>query len=103
MHTYKIHARPRNSGGGWNLKLYEDFQEAGGGAYPVRQEDPHVGMEWWNGLSETRRAHWLIMAASAMPAAARHAYLLVAAYNDAMDEGESWRRVPDASEVCCGR
>jgi hypothetical protein len=56
MHTYKIHARPRNSGGGWNLKLYEDFQDAGGGAYPVRQEDPHVGMEWWNGLSETRRA-----------------------------------------------
>lgn len=47
-------------------------------------------MEWWNGLSETRRAHWLVMAASAMPAAARHAYLLAEAYNDAMDEGESW-------------
>jgi len=47
-------------------------------------------MEWWNGLPETRRAHWLVMAASAMPAAARHTYLLAEAYNDAMGEGESW-------------
>jgi hypothetical protein len=31
-----------------------------------------------------------MMAASAMPAAARHAYLLAKAYNDAFEEGESW-------------
>ena len=30
------------------------------------------------------------MAASAMPAVARHAYLLADAYNDAMGKGESW-------------
>lgn len=90
MRTYKIHARPRNLGGGWNLKLYEDNQEADCAAYPVQQEDPHVGIEWWNGLHETRRAHWLMVAASAKPAAARHAYLLVEAYNDAKGKGESW-------------
>ena len=31
-----------------------------------------------------------MMAVSAMPSAARHAYLLADAYNDAMSEGESW-------------
>jgi len=31
-----------------------------------------------------------MMAASAMPAAARHAYLMAEAYNDAFDEGEAW-------------
>ena len=88
--TYKIQPRLADLGGGWHLKLYENNQEAGGGVYPIREEDPHVGMEWWNRLPETRRAHWLVMAASAMPAAARHAYLLAEAYNDAMSEGESW-------------
>jgi hypothetical protein len=44
-------------------------------------------VEWTPG---TRRGHWLVMAASAMPSAARRAYLLVEAYNDAMGEGESW-------------
>lgn len=88
--TYKIQPRPTDLGGGWNLKLYEDDQEAGGGAYPVQAEDPHAGMDWWNGLPEEQRAHWLVMAASAMPAAARHAYLLAEAYNEAMGEGESW-------------
>ena len=92
--TYKIQPRPDNLEGGWNLKLYEANQEAGGGAYPVRREDPHVGMEWWNGLPETRRAHWLMMAASAMPTAARHTFLLVEAYNDAMSEGETWSTCP---------
>jgi len=38
-------------------------------------------VEW---ALETRRAHWLMMAASAMPTAAHHAYLLAEAYNDAM-------------------
>ena len=69
MRTYKIHILPLNSGSGWNLKPYKDNQEAGSGAYPVRREDPHVGMEWWNALPETRRAHWLMMASSAVPTA----------------------------------
>lgn len=34
------------SGRGWHLKLYENNQEAGGGVYPIRKEDSHVGMEW---------------------------------------------------------
>jgi len=88
--TYKIESRHADLGGGWNLKLYEDGQEAGGGAFPIQEDDPHAGMAWWNGLPEGRRAHWLTMAASAVPAAARRAYLLAEAYNDAMSEGESW-------------
>jgi hypothetical protein len=90
LRTYKIHPRPADLGGGWNLKLYEDDQEAGSGVYLAREEDSHVGGEWWNGLPDTQQWHWLMMAASSMPAAARNAYLLAEAYNDAMDEGESW-------------
>lgn len=88
--SYEISPRPQDLGGGWNLKLYENGQEAGGGAFPVPADDPHEGIAWWNALSEERRSHWLMMAASAMPAAARHAFLVAEAYNDALDEGESW-------------
>lgn len=88
--SYEIQPRPDDLGGGWNLKLLEDGQDAGGGIFPVPQEHPEEGMAWWNALPESRRAHWITMAASAMPAAARHAYLLAEAYNDAFDQGESW-------------
>ena len=90
IRTYKIQPRPADLGGGWSLKLFEDGQESGGGAFPLQEEEPRAGMDWWNSLSEERRAHWLMMAASAVPAAASHAYLLAEAYNDALDEGESW-------------
>lgn len=89
-YSYEITPRPAELGGGWKLTLLQDDQEAGGGVFPIPQEDPQAGMDWWNGLAEEQRAHWLMMAASAMPAAARHAYLLAEAYNDAQDEAESW-------------
>jgi hypothetical protein len=54
--TYEIHSRPDHLGGGWNLKLLEDGQEAGGGAFPAPRDDPHDGMAWWNALTEERRA-----------------------------------------------
>lgn len=88
--TYEIRPRPADLGGGWKLTLLENGQEAGGGVFAVPEDDLHQGMSWWNALTEERRAHWLMMAASAMPAAARHAYLLAEAYNDAFEEGESW-------------
>jgi len=88
--SYELRPRPDDLGGGWKLILLEDGIEAGGGVFRVPEEDPQVGMAWWNTMSEGRRVHWLMMAASAMPAAARHAYLLAEAYNDAFDEGESW-------------
>jgi len=88
--SYEIHSRPAHLGSGWNLKLVENGQEAGGGAFPVEEEDAAVGMAWWNGLTEEKRRHWLMMAASAIPAAARHACLLAKAYNDALDEAEAW-------------
>jgi hypothetical protein len=65
--TYTIRPRPANLGGGWNLKLYEDGQEAGGGVYPVQAADPRAGID-----------------------AERNAHLLADAYNDAMGDGESW-------------
>jgi hypothetical protein len=88
--SYEIQPRPDDLGGGLNLKLIEDEQASGGGVFPVKEDAAHEGMEWWNALSEAPRAHWLMMAASAMPAAARHAYLLAEAYNDAFNEGELW-------------
>jgi len=47
-------------------------------------------MAWRNALSEEQRAYWLMMAASAIPAAARHAILLAEAYSDAQEAGEAW-------------
>lgn len=95
MRSYDITPRPAHLGGGWKLTLTQDGEEAGGGVFPVEQEDPQVGIDWWNGMTEDQRAHWLMMAASAMPAAARHAYLLAEAYADARDEGETWSGVND--------
>jgi hypothetical protein len=88
--TYEILPRPEHLGGGWKLTLIEDGEEAGGGVFPVPEDDPQAGIAWWNTMREEQRAHWLMMAASAMPAAARHAYLLAEAYNDAYDQAESW-------------
>jgi len=89
-YSYEIKPRPAELGGGWKLTLLEDGQEAGGGVFPVLEDNPQAGMNWWNSLSEEQRAHWLMMAASAMPAAARHAFLLAEAYNDAQDEADVW-------------
>ena len=88
--SYEITPRPANLGGGWKLTLREDGQEAGGGVFPVPEENPQVGMEWWNSLPVEERSYWLVRAASAMPAAAHHAYLLAEAYNDAVATGEDW-------------
>jgi len=41
--TYEIHPRPADIGGGWQLTLLEDGQEAGGGVFPVPEDDPHQG------------------------------------------------------------
>lgn len=89
-YSYEIKPRPVELSAGWKLTLLEDGQEVGGGVFPVSEEDPKTGIDWWNGLTEERRTHWLMMAASAMPAAARHAYLLAEAYNDAQDEADDW-------------
>lgn len=88
--TYEIRPHPDESGGGWKLILLEDGLEAGDKIFQIPQEDPHDVIVWWNGLTGKRRTHWLMMAASAIPSAARHAYLLAQAYNDALEEAESW-------------
>ncbi len=47
-------------------------------------------MTWWNECSEQERAHWLIIAASARPADAYHAYQLAEAYADAEATAYEW-------------
>ena len=88
-HSYEINPRPVELGGGWQLRLLENEEEAGGGIFPVL-DDPQAGMSWWNALSEVGRAHWLLMAASARPADAYHAYLLAEAYADAKATAHDW-------------
>lgn len=48
--------RVKGTKGGWKLTLIEDGQEAGGGVFPVPEDDPHDGIAWWNALAEERRA-----------------------------------------------
>lgn len=38
--SYDITPRPAHLGGGWKLTFYQDGQEAGGGVFPVSQDDP---------------------------------------------------------------
>ena len=87
---FEIVPRPAALGGGWKLTLLEDGQEAGGGVFPVPEESPEVGMDWWNSLEGKNRGYWMVMASSAVPADARHAYLLAEAYEDARQQGQNW-------------
>jgi hypothetical protein len=88
-HSYEINPRPVELGGGWRLRLLEDGEEAGGGVFPVMAE-PNAGMTWWNECSEQERSHWVMMAASARPADAYHAYQLAEAYADAESTAYKW-------------
>jgi len=47
-------------------------------------------MNWWNSCSEQERGHWLMMAASAQPADAYHAFLLAETYADAEATAYEW-------------
>ena len=89
---YEVVPRPAALGGGWKLTLLEDGQEAGGGVFPVPEDSPKAGMDWWNSLPGKDRGYWMLRAASARPADARHAYLLAEAYSEAVEEAESWVR-----------
>jgi hypothetical protein len=89
-YSYRIKALSMEKRSGWKLMFLENAREVGSDVFPVHEEDPQAGIAWWNSLSDERRAHWLMMAASAMPAAARHAYLLAEAYNNAQDAADAW-------------
>lgn len=89
-YSFEIKPRPTELGGGWKLTLLQDGQEAGGGVFPVPEDDAQPGIDWWNGCSEQERAHWLMMAASARPADAYHAFMLAEAYADAESTANEW-------------
>lgn len=88
-HSYQIEPRPVELGGGWRLQLLEDEEEVGGGVFSI-EANPEAGITWWNECSELERAHWVIMAASAQPADAYHAYLLAETYADAKNTASQW-------------
>lgn len=90
--TYRYELKPRDPslGGGWNLKLYADDEEAGGGVYPV-EVDPDAGIEWWNALDEDSRREWMREAGDTGRAVdAYTAYLTQLAREDAEEQGEWW-------------
>jgi len=60
----EMQSRP---GRGWNFTLFEDGQPAGGGIFPLPQEEFSVGMTWWNSMMKDARTNWLVMTASAAP------------------------------------
>jgi hypothetical protein len=89
---FEIVPRPAALGGGWKLTLLHDDEEVGGGVFPIPEESPEPGIAWWNSMTHENRSYWQMMAASAIPADARRAYLLAEAYADARQEGKSWVR-----------
>jgi hypothetical protein len=90
-YSYEIEPRPSNLGGGWHLRLLEDGTEIGGGVFPADADaDPQAGIDWWNGITEDERAHWLVKASSARPRDAWDAYLQQCAHDDALNEAMSW-------------
>ncbi|WP_244221238.1 hypothetical protein [Paraburkholderia aromaticivorans] len=52
--------------------------------------DPQAGIDWWNGITEAERAHWLAKASSARPRDAWGAHLQQSAHDDALNEAMSW-------------
>lgn len=58
-YLYEIDPRPAELGG-WKLRLLEDGEEVGGGVFPADPNTDHrSGMDWWNGLEEIDRQHWM--------------------------------------------
>jgi hypothetical protein len=53
-----------------------------------------AGMDWWNGITESERGHWLAKADSARPHDAWDAYLQQSAHDDALNDAMSWLESP---------
>lgn len=94
--TYRYELKPRapELGGGWNLKLYVDNEEAGGGVYPLvpdPETNPEKGIEWWNGMEEANRREWMRAAGdTGRVVDAYRAYLTQLAHDEAESQGEWW-------------
>lgn len=87
---YSYEILPRTAGG-WRLRLLEDGEEVGGGAFPLAWADePQNGLDMWDDMNVEFKAHWLAVAGSMVPADAWLAYLMQEAQGDAVEEGESW-------------
>lgn len=90
-YRYEVTPRAADLGGGWNLKMFENDVEVGGGVFPLEGADnPDYGVDWWNAMTEDVRAHWLSVAGTAVPADAWLACLANEAERAAVEAGEEW-------------
>lgn len=82
-YSYEINPRSVDLGDGWRLWLLDDGEETGGGVFPAALDDPQVDITWWNDCTQAARAHWLVVAKSAVVVDAYHANLSAEADADA--------------------
>lgn len=54
MRAYEVNPRSQELGGGWNLKLFEDGEEMGGGVFPPvpNTEEPDFDEAYQDALNE---------------------------------------------------
>lgn len=91
FYDYALVSRAPNVGGGFHLMLLIRDKEVAGREFPAdRDADPQAGIEWWNGLSDAERAHWISVSKSTVAADAWGAYLTAKAEIDAIHEGKAW-------------
>lgn len=89
---------PVELGGGWRVRLPKGSEEMGSGMFPVKDGDADASMRWWNECSEQEHAHWSMIAGSARPAVAYHAFMLAEAYADAEVTAYEWLNSRDGDE-----
>lgn len=92
-YSYEIKPRPQELGGGWKLRLLDGDTEAGGGVFPVEQDEA-AGIDWWNDMRENQREWWIerTVERGALPTAAEAyiTYLLAEAHADAEATAYDW-------------
>lgn len=88
-YDFQILPRQADLGGGWRLCLLKDGVEAGGGVFPVEQDETGSAA-WWKSLGDDETALWLARATVPTSAGAYLAYRTDQAWHDAAQEAGDW-------------